>query len=181
MTGSPDMPHRRENVGPTAQFGPQYPYSNQFQPGSYPPGYPPFPSYDGGPQPPVAPKNGLGIASLVLAVVGLLSVVTVFAPIALGIVAVVLGFLAHARAKRGTADNSGVAIAGIVLGGLAIVVGVAFIAIWTTVWKDVRGGDYIDCTQKAGSNRVLQQQCADQFRQTLQDQLSVTLTPAPTR
>jgi hypothetical protein len=181
MTGSPEMPDRRGNAGATPQFGPHYPYHNQFQPGSYPPGYPPSPSYHGGPQPPVAPKNGLGIASLVLAVVGLLSVATVFAPIALGIVAVVFGFLAHARTKRGTADNGGVAIAGIVLGGLAIFVGLAFIAIWTTVWKDVRGGDYIDCTQKAGSNHVLQQQCADQFRQSVQDRLSVTLTPVPTR
>jgi Domain of unknown function (DUF4190) len=176
MTGSPDMPGRRENAGATPQFGPQYRYPNQYQSG-----YPPPMSYHGGPQPPAAPKNGLGIASLVLAVVGLLSVVTVFAPIALGIVAVVFGFLAHARVKRGTANNGGVAIAGIVLGGLAIVAGMAFIAIWTTVWKDVRGGDYIDCTQKAGSNHVLQQQCADQFRQSVQDRLNVTLTPAPAR
>ena len=175
------MPHRPENSGVTPQFGPHHPYLNQFPPGSYPPGYPPFPGYDGGPQPPAAPKNGLGIASLVLAVIGLLSVVTVFAPIALGIVAVVLGFPAHARAKRGTANNGGVAIARIVLGGLAIVVGLAFIAIWTTVWKHVRGGDYIDCTQKAGANHVLQQHCADQFRQSVQDRLNVTLTPVPNR
>ena len=175
MTGSSDMPGRRENAGAAQQIGPGNPYPNQ-----YPTGYPPSPSYGGGLPAPVAPRNGLGIASLVLAVVGLLGVVTVFAPIALGVVAVVLGFLGHARAKRGTANNGGVAIAGIVLGGLAVVVGLAFIAIWTTVWKDVRGGDYIDCTQKAGSNHVLQQQCADQFRQNVQDRLNVTLTPAPT-
>ncbi len=161
MTGSPEPPISRENTGPL------YPY---------PPGYPP--PYHGGPAQPVAPKNGLGIAALVLAVVALLSVATVFAPIALGTVAVVIGFVGHARARRGIADNGGVAIAGIVLGGLAIVVGLAFIAIWTTVWKDVRGGDYIDCMEKAGQNRVAQQHCADQFRNSVQDRLSVTLTPA---
>jgi hypothetical protein len=117
----------------------------------------------------------------VLAVIGLVSVATVFAPIILGIVAVAIGFLGHGRAKRGIADNAGVAIAGIVLGGLAIVVGLAFIAIWATVWKDVRGGDYIDCMQKAGPDHVLQQQCADKFRKSVQDRLSVTLTPAPIR
>jgi hypothetical protein len=180
------MPDRRENAAATPQTGPQYQYPSQYPPGSYPlgpypPGYPPPPSYYRGPQPPVAPKNGLGIASLVLAVVGLLSVATVFAPIVLGIVAVVIGFFGRGRAKRGTANNGGVAIAGIVLGGLAIVVGLAFIAIWTTVWEDVHGGDYIDCTQKAGSNHALQQRCADQFRQSIQDRLRVTLTPAPTR
>ena len=182
MTGSSDTPGRRENSRGTSQTGPPYPDPDpdRYQPARFPGGYPPPPPYGGYPPQAAAPRNGLGIASLVLAVVGLLSVATVFAPIAFGIVAVVFGFLAHARAKRGTADNGGVAIAGIVLGSLAIVVGLAFIAIWTTVWKDVRGEDYIDCTQKAGSNHVLQQQCADQFRQSVQDRLNVTLTPAPT-
>ncbi|MDT5090110.1 MAG: hypothetical protein QOG47_2817 [Mycobacterium sp.] len=169
MTGSPDEPVRRENPTGAPDPGPLYPY----QPGEPPPYYAP-------PQP-VTPKNGLGIAALVLAVVGLLSVATVFAPIILGVIAVVIGAVGRGRAKRGIANNGGIAIAGIVLGGLAIVVGLAFIAIWTTVWKDVRGGDYIDCMQKAGSNNVEQQQCVNQFRRTVQDRLSVTLTPAPTR
>jgi hypothetical protein len=161
MTGSPEPPVSRENTGPL------YPY---------PPGCPP--SYLGPPQP-VRPKNGLGIAALVLAVVALLSVATVFAPIALGSVAVAIGVVGRGRARRGVADNGGVAIAGIVLGALAIVVGLAFIAIWTTVWKDVRGGDYIDCMEKAGQNHAAQQHCADQFRNSVQDRLSVTLTPVP--
>ena len=179
MTGSPDTPDRREKLAGAPQTGSPYTCPNQYQYSPYPAGYPPPPPYYGYPPPPVPPKNGLGVASLVLAVVGLLSAATVFTPIALGVVAVIFGFLGHARAKRGTANNGGVAIAGIVLGGLAVVVGLAFIAIWTTVWKDVRGGDYIDCTQKAGSNHVLQQQCAEQFRQSVQDRLSVTLPPAP--
>ena len=182
MTGSSGTPDRRENWG-MSQAGPPYPYPGPYpdQPAAFPGGYPLPPPYGGYPSQAGPPKNGVGIASLVLAVIGLLSVATVFAPIALGIVAVIFGFIGHARAKRGSANNGGVAIAGIVLGGLAIVVGLAFIAIWTTVWKDVRGGDYIDCTQKAGSNHVLQQQCADHFRRSVQDRLNVTLTPAPSR
>jgi hypothetical protein len=166
MTGSPDQPVRRENAAGAPHTGPLYPY----QPGHAPPYYAP-------PQP-AAPKNGLGIAALVLAVVALLSVATVFAPIILGVIAVVIGAVGRGRVKRGIADNGGVAIAGIVLGGLAIVVGLAFIAIWTTVWKDVRGGDYIDCIQKAEEDQAAQQHCADQFRHSIQDRLSVTLTPA---
>ena len=161
MTGSPEQPVRPESVAGSPRTGPLYPHQSGHAP----------------PQP-VAPKNGLAIAALVLAVVGLLSVATVFAPIALGAVAVVIGAVARGRVKRGVADNGGVAIAGIVLGGLAMVVGLAFIAIWTTVWKDVRGGDYIDCVQKAGENQVAEQHCADQFRRTVRDRLSVTLTPA---
>jgi hypothetical protein len=117
-----------------------------------------------------------------LAIIGLLSVwvpVVNIVSMVLGLVAVVVGFFARARVKRGGANNGGVAVAGIVLGALAIVVGLAFIALWTTVWKDVGGGDYIDCMQKAGSDRSEQQRCADQFRQNVQDKLSVTLTPTP--
>jgi hypothetical protein len=168
MTGSPDQPVRRENAAGAPHSGPLYPYH---------PGHPPHYVL---PQP-VAPKNGLGIAALVLAVAGLLSVATVVAPILLGAVAVVIGVVGRGRVKRGIADNGGVAIAGIVLGGLAIVVGLAFIAIWTTVWKDVRGGDYIDCMQRAGSDKAQQQQCADQFRRTVQDRLSITIAPAQPR
>jgi len=183
MTGSPDTPDRHENPAGSPQTGPTYtypdPHQYQYQPSPYPAGYPPPQPYYGYPPAPMAPKNGLGIASLVLAVVALVSVATVFAPIVLGAVAVVLGFLGRGRVKRGAANNGGIAIAGIVLGALAIIVGLAFIAIWTAVWKDVGGGDYIDCMQKAGSDRVLQQQCADQFRQSIEGRLSVTLTPNP--
>jgi Domain of unknown function (DUF4190) len=168
MTGPSDQPVSRLHAAGAPHTGPLNPY---------PSGHPP-PS--GGPPQRLGPKNGFGIAALVLAVVGLLSVATVFAPIALGVVAVILGLLGRTRAKRGIADNGGVAIGGIVLGALAVVVGLAFIAIWNTVWKDVRGGDYIDCIQKAGENQVAQQHCADQFRRTVQDRLSVTLTPAST-
>ena len=183
MTGFPDTPDRRENSRGPSHSGPPYPYPDpyRYQPAAFPGDYPPPPLYGGYPPPAAAPRNGLGIASLVLAVVGLVSVATVFAPIALGVAAVIIGVIAHGRVKRGTANNGGVAIAGIVLGALAIVVGLAFIAIWTTVWKDVGGGDYIDCMQKAGTDKFDQQQCADQFRQSVQDRLSVTLTPNPVR
>jgi hypothetical protein len=181
MTGFSDTPGRRENPERAQQTPPPQPYPNPYQHGPYQGGYPPPPPqpYCGYPAPPLAPKNGLGIASLILAIVALVSVWSVFAPIILGLIAIVVGFLGHGRVKRGVANNGGVAIAGIVLGGLAIIVGGAFIAIWTAVWKDVGGHDYIDCMQKAGTDRVQQQQCSEQFRQNVQDRLSVTLTPTP--
>jgi Domain of unknown function (DUF4190) len=184
MTEPPDTPpDRRENPEGTPQTAPPYPYPTpyQYQPGPHP-GYlpaPPPPPYYGYPRPPVQPRNGLGIASLVLAIIALVSVWSVFVAVVLGIIAVIIGFLGRGRVKRGTANNGGVAIAGIVLGTLAVIVGLAFVAVWTAVWKDVGGGDYIDCMQKAGSDHFQQQRCADQFRQNVQDRLSVTLTPTP--
>jgi hypothetical protein len=158
-----------------------YPYPNHHQPGPPPGGYPAPSPYYGYPPPSIEPKNGLGIASLVLAIIALLSVWTVFVAVVMGPAAVVVGFVGRGRVKRGVANNGGVAIAGIALGALAIIVGVAFIPIYTVVWKDVGGGDYIDCIQKANNDRLQEQRCADQFRHNVQDKLSVTLTPTPAR
>jgi len=180
MTEPLDNPSdKREKPGGTPELAPPYPYPYpspyQQQPSPYPGGYLP-PPYHASP-PPVEPKNGLGIASLVLSIIALLSVWTVFVAVVLGPAAMVIGFVGRGRAKRGAANNGGVAIAGIALGALAIIVGVAFIPIYTVVWKDVGGGDYIDCIQRADNDRLQQQRCADQFRQNVQDRLSVTLTP----
>jgi hypothetical protein len=58
-------------------------------------------------------------------------------------------------------------------------VGLAFIAVWVGVFKEVGAGDYIDCLQKAGKDQSQVQKCADQFRQSVEDRFSVTLTPTP--
>ena len=186
MTEPPDRPSDRgQNPEGTPQTAPPYPSPSPYQyppqPGPYPSGYPPPPPYYG-PPPPAQPKNGLGIAALVLALIGLLGSPVPFAnvvSIILGLVAIVIGILGRGRAKRGTANNGGIAIAGIVLGALAVIVAGAFIALWATLWNDAGGGDYISCMQNAGSDPVEQQHCADQFRQNIQDKLSVTLTPTP--
>lgn len=183
MTEFSDTPpdrHETPQEGP--QGAPPYPYPHQYQrpPGQYPGGYPPQPQqpYYGYP-PPMQPKNGFGIASLVLAIIALLSVWSVFVGVILGLVAVIIGILGRGRVKRGIANNGGVAVAGIVLGALAVIVGLAFIAIWTMVWKDVGGTDYMSCVQKAGSDQAKLQQCESQFNQRIQNQFSVTQTPTP--
>src|ERR1700744_2097596 len=64
---------RREKPEGTPESAPPYPYPYHHQPGPSPGGNPPRPYYSYPPLP-VEPRNGLGIASLVLAVVALLSV-----------------------------------------------------------------------------------------------------------
>ena len=145
---------------------------------SYPP--PPPQPYSGfTPPPPAGPRNGLGIATLVLAIIGLVFCWTVVRGVPLGLCAVIIGFVAWGRVKRGEATNGGVAIAGIVLGFLAIIVSLVFIPIWIGVFGQVGGTDYVDCVSRAGSNDKAIQQCADQFRDRIQNQFSVTVTPTP--
>jgi hypothetical protein len=166
----------------TPPMPPPYPYQQHFRPGQYPGGYPPPPQpYYGYPPQPTRPRNGLGIMSLVLAIIALLGVWSVVAGIILGLAAVVIGFLARGRVKRGRANNGGVAIAGIVLGALAVVVGVVFIPIWTTLWIESDAGNYVNCLHDAGPDHTKQQQCSDQFREHLEKRLNITQAPSPPR
>ncbi|MGH3967595.1 MAG: DUF4190 domain-containing protein [Mycobacterium sp.] len=135
---------------------------------------PPYPGYS-----PAGPRNGLGVTSLVLAIAALLLVWSVVGGVILGIVGAALGVVARQRVKRGQANNGGIAIAGIVLGVLAVIVGVVFAGIWFVFWREAGGDDYVACLQKAGPDRARQQQCVDQFRDKVQDQLGVPPTPGP--
>jgi hypothetical protein len=173
-SGRPEFPS-----GPPGGYPPPpYPY----QPGPYPGGYPPPPPvpYSGGfTPPPAGPKNGLGIASLIIAVIGLILFLSVIGGVVLGIVAVVIGFIGQQRVRRGEANNGGVSVAGIVLGFLAIVAGLAAVPIWLYIWNLVGGNDYFNCMEKAGSKQV-SQQCVNDLQNRLQNQLGVTPTPTPT-
>jgi Domain of unknown function (DUF4190) len=168
-TPPPPPPQQPYGYGPYPGYPPQQPYGY----GPYP-GYPPQQPY-GYPAQPTAPKNGLGIASLVVAIIGLL---TLFGGIVLGVVAVILGFLGRGRVKRGEANNGGVAIAGIVLGFLGILVSIAAIVVVARFVNETGAGDYLDCLREAGNDTTAQQRCEQSFTQNIQSQFSVTLTPS---
>jgi uncharacterized protein DUF4190 len=166
---------------PQYQYG-AYPGSYPPPPpqyGAYPASYPPPQPYSGFTPPPTGPRNGLGIAALVIAIIGLVLCWTVVGGVILGLSAVIIGFVAQGRVKRGQATNGGVAIAGIVLGFLAIIVSLVFIPIWIGVFDEVGGTDYVDCLSKAGSDQQAIQQCGDQFRERVENQFSITITPTP--
>ncbi|MDT5014360.1 MAG: hypothetical protein QOD39_520 [Mycobacterium sp.] len=119
----------------------------------------------------------MGVAALVTAIIALLSVV---GGVVLGVVAIILGFLGWGRAKRGEANNGGIAVAGIVLGVLSIIE--AAVVIGFAIWSfDKYGGtDYVDCVSRAGSDQQAIAQCMDQFGEHLEDELSITITPPTT-
>ncbi len=148
--------------------------------GAYPGGYQPPPPYGAYPPPPPAgPKNGLGTAALVLAIIGLVLCWTIAGGVILGLCAVIIGFVARGRVKRREADNGGVAIAGIVLGVVAIIAALVFIPIYIGVFDRVGGTDYIDCIGRAGSDQQAVQECADEFTQRVEERFSLTVTPTP--
>ena len=148
-----------------------YPQDRQGH-GQYPGGYqgPPPAGYGPGPQ---APKNGLGIAALVLGILAILATITVIGVILgipLGLLAVILGIVGLRRVGKGLATNKGVAIAGIVTGALGLVVSVAVVVLGATFFASSGGGDLVDCMTQAGGDQAQVLQCRQQYEQQLQDQ-----------
>ena len=93
---------------------------------------------------PIKPSNGLGIASLIIAIVGLVLCVTVVGGVVFGVVAVVLGLGARTKVKRGEATNGGVAMTGIVLGIVATILP-PIMLLALLIGADVFNGDYQHC------------------------------------
>ena len=78
------------------------------------------------------PRNGLGTASLVIAIIALVASVSICGGVVLGTIAASMGLAARQRVKRGQADNRRVATTGIVLGVAAIVIGLSMIVFWNS-------------------------------------------------
>jgi drug/metabolite transporter (DMT)-like permease len=80
-----------------------------------------------------APRNGYGVAAMVLGIVGVVAAFNGFfiftLPLALsaGVLATVFGVLGRRRVQRAEADNGGQALAGIILGPIAILLVVALL------------------------------------------------------
>ena len=84
---------------------------------------------------PDAPRNQVGVASLLLGISALLTCWLLLG-VPLGIAAVITGDLARRRVTRGQADNPRIATAGLVLGVLAILA--SLVAIGYYSWLDAQ-------------------------------------------
>jgi hypothetical protein len=83
---------------------------------------------------PDTPRNGLGIAALVLGIIGLVLAWVPALAFVFGTPGVILGALGIRRARRGIAANSGMAKWGTTLSALAVVAGVISYLAWANVY-----------------------------------------------
>ena len=107
--------------------------------------------------PSTRPRNGLGVAALVLGVASLVAAVSfVLFPLGLlgGLIAVVLGIIALTRGRTKGATNTGQASAGLICGVLALAVAIVFsVRVGTFVARNTNVFTSFDnCIAKA-SNR----------------------------
>ena len=108
-------------------------------------------------RPQARPRNGLGVAALVLGVASLVAAFSfVLFPLGLlgGLIAAVLGVISLSRRRTGGATNPGQAWAGTICGILALVIGIVFsIRVGTFVEHNTSAFTSFDnCIAKA-SNR----------------------------
>lgn len=113
--------------------------------------------------PPARPRNGFGIAALVLGLFALVLSWTVIGGIVFGILAVIFGLLGRARVKKGESTSGGLALAGVVLGVVAALIAIGLIAIGVYVLHSPAGQGYRQCLQRASGDPAKIQQCASEF------------------
>ena len=170
--------------GPYAAPGPQSPYSsgyssgygsesggpsNDGQPYPPPPGYgPPYgthPGYGYGPYggyPSAQPlPRGLAISSLVCGLLALVTFCLPLLPVLFGFVALGLGVAAIGRVRQGRAGGQGMAVTGMVSGGVGVFLGV--MVLMALVSLRPYYDDLMRCTDEPSSTN--QQQCIEQVLQ----------------
>ncbi|MDQ4010496.1 MAG: DUF4190 domain-containing protein [Actinomycetota bacterium] len=126
--------------------------------------YPPPGGYEQNPAGPQRrPRNGLGIAALVLGLLALVLSWTIIGGIVLGLLALVFGLLGRARVKRGEATNGGLPVAGIVLGSIGLLIAIGIVAFGVSILNSPAGRSYQQCLEQSGGDPVRIQQCASEF------------------
>ncbi|MTE19368.1 DUF4190 domain-containing protein [Streptomyces sp. TRM43335] len=107
----------------------------------------PLPPQAPAPEPP--PRDGMGIAALVLGLIALTLFWTVLVGVVLGVLAVVFGLVGHRRAARGEATNGWMALAGAVTGLVGLALSATLIAATLAFLNSDAFDDFRACMRDA--------------------------------
>jgi hypothetical protein len=169
MTSNPPPPPGDPQDQPGGYYPPQGQQGGQYPPQDQQGGYYPPQGQGGYYQQPQQRGSGMAITALILGIIALLSCWTIVGGILFGLVAIVLGFIASRRAKRGVAGGRGMAITGIVLGLLGLVLSVVIVAVIGAFWNSASFSDYRECLRDAGSDQEAIADCETEFRDVIED------------
>jgi hypothetical protein len=90
-----------------------------------------------------------------------------FLAIVFGALALVFGIIGRQRAARGEATNKGMATAGLVLGIIAVLMGIGGLVIIIVVASSDTVGNLIECLEDAGSDQAAIDDCERRFADEL--------------
>ncbi len=120
-----------------------------------------------------APRNGFGIAALVLGIIAIVLSWSAVGGIVFGVLAIIFAVLGMRRANQRIATNKGMSIAGLVTGIVGLVIGVLFAILFGSLWSLFGSQQFQDlktCLQHAGNDQAQIQQCNNQFQQQYRQQ-----------
>src|SRR3954454_18916002 len=164
--GSSQYAEGGQSAPPYAEGGQGAPHYGAPPPYGAPPGQP-APYASGGPYggPAGPPRNGLGTAALVLGIIAIPGILTVVLGIVLGLLALIFGIIGRKRYSRREATNGGAAMAGAILGGVALAVSIILVAVGATFFAKHKSDieKLRDCINNAQTQRQ-RQACQDQFQ-----------------
>ncbi len=135
------------------------PYGSDVPGSNVPPGYP------AGSAPGRSLPQGLAVASLVLGIIGVLTSWILIGGL-LGLVALILGFVALGKAKRGEAGGRGMAIGGIVTGAIALLITIGIVALGASFLAEnsEEFSNLTECVEAANNDQTKIRACQDDFR-----------------
>lgn len=114
-----------------------------------------------------SPKNGFGIAALVLGILSLVTSISVVGGILLGLAAIVFGVLGRGRANKGLANNGGMALTGLILGAVGLVISIVIAVAVGSLLSRGDFGNLTECLDAAGSDQAAQQDCSAEFEDSI--------------
>jgi hypothetical protein len=135
---------------------------------------PPPPGYTPGPYPnyqPPAPQGGsigLAVTSMILGIISLICFCAWYISLPLALIAIVLGFIAKGQADRGQAGGRGMAVAGLVLGSIAVLLALILMVVYFTAGPALQN-----------KLMIWQKQQMQQMQQMQNQQNQGTTTTAP--
>ena len=108
--------------------------------------------------------KGLAIASLLLGIAGIVTAFLLFGGL-LGLVALILGFVALGKAKRGEAGGRGLAIGGIVTGAIALLLAILLAVVVGSFFarNSEEFSNLSECVEAANNDQTKIQACQDDF------------------
>jgi hypothetical protein len=122
------------------------------------------------------PKNGLGIAAIIVAIIALLIFLIPVVGLVLGLVGLVLSIVALRRVKKGVASNRGVALGALIVSILAVVIGLVWtgLFVWGIAFAADNGGEeYTNCVARAGQDQVAVEACTNSFTNDILGELGI--------
>ncbi|HET6634296.1 MAG TPA: DUF4190 domain-containing protein [Streptomyces sp.] len=125
------------------------------------------PAYRPEPGAAASPRNGIGIAALVLGILAVLLFWTIIGGIVLGLIGLILGIVGFRRGRRGQATNGTMSLIGGILGLLGLIVSAVIIVAGVSLLNSDEFKNLQDCLQHA-STTAEQQQCQSDFADDMQ-------------